>query len=59
MPKIKCESCDCTHNCEGDCGVAEIGFIDVDCEGNCVDYAPLTNEEYWEIFGKLRDSKKN
>lgn len=33
------------HNSNGKCGVTEETQIDINCDGECLDYSPLTEEE--------------
>ncbi|MDX9695819.1 MAG: hypothetical protein RBT49_08515 [Bacteroidales bacterium] len=46
---IKCAALDCLHNSNGKCAVTDETQIDVDSNGCCLDYSPLTEEELKEI----------
>lgn len=57
MPRINCELVKCIHNENRRCDVADDGMIDVvvkDDVAVCVDYAPITDEEYEFITGEER-----
>lgn len=52
MTIIKCALVRCLHNYKKFCNVD--GQIDINRNGECVDYSPLTDEEYEEITGMDR-----
>jgi hypothetical protein len=61
MPIIRCAALTCIHNHLGECGVSDITIIDVNSEGVCIDYSPVTDDEFKNITGRERhniDTKK-
>jgi hypothetical protein len=55
MPIIRCESLDCLHNYDHKCAVTSNTIIDIDKNGVCVDNSPVTDVEYKNITGELRN----
>jgi len=53
MPQIRCEALFCLHNDYKNkkCGVTEETIIDVTKKGECIDYSPVTNAEYYICTG--------
>ena len=49
---INCSAVLCIHNSKKKCDV--VGEIDVDKNGKCIDYSPVTDEEYNLITGRKR-----
>ena len=56
MPRLRCSAKTCLHhdNASGFCSVTDDTIIDVSIDGKCVDYSPVTDEEYRAIVGEDR-----
>lgn len=52
MIVIKCKAKDCLHYSKGWCSVD--GQVDINKNGECLDYSPLTKQEEIEILGKTK-----
>jgi hypothetical protein len=57
MPKIKCDAVDCLYNRESWCTVnGQVDMVkrlgDLGDYVECLDYTPLTPDEFLQIFGK-------
>jgi len=55
MPKIKCQAVKCLHNYDDFCDVTNDCQIDIDSNGNCIDYSEVNDEEYLLCTGRNRN----
>lgn len=60
MPKIKCCAIDCLHhNGIDSCDIKIDCTIDISSNGICLDYSPITDDEFKTITGYDRIIKPN